>query len=89
VQYKGAPETVIATVAGEVEISFPSITAVRPLLESRAGSGRCGYQRQARVVAAVNTHGRRCRGCRLRTLTWHGVLAPAGVPKDIMRGLTR
>jgi tripartite-type tricarboxylate transporter receptor subunit TctC len=35
VPYKGSAETAIATAAGHIDISFPSVASVGPLLESR------------------------------------------------------
>lgn len=87
VQYKGATETVTATVAGEVDISFPSITAVRPLLESgRLRPLAVTSARRASLLPLIPTVDESGLPGYERS-TWHGVVAPAGVPKDIIASL--
>lgn len=87
VQYKGATETVTATVAGEVDISFPSITAVQPLLESgRLRPLAVTSANRASLLPSIPTVDESGLPGYERS-TWHGVLAPAGVPKDIIAPL--
>ncbi len=87
VQYKGATETVVATVAGEVDISFPSITAVRPLLESgRLRPLAVTSAKRALLLPSIPTVDESGLPGYERS-TWHGVLAPAGVPKGIIARL--
>jgi tripartite-type tricarboxylate transporter receptor subunit TctC len=87
VPYKGSAETAIATAAGHIEISFPSISSVGPLLD--AGKLR---------ALAVTSAKRNVLMPSLPTIsesgltgydrsTWFGVVAPAGVPRDIIARL--
>ncbi len=87
VPYKGATESVTAAVAGEVDFSFPSITAALPLMES--GKVR---------VLAVTSNKRAALLPQVPTIsesglpgfdrsTWHGLLAPAGTPREIVTTL--
>ncbi len=87
VPYKGGAESVVATAAGHVDVSFPSIPAALPLMN--AGKLR---------VLAVTSAERTSSMPSIRTLNesglrgydrsgWYGVLAPAGVPKGIIAQL--
>jgi tripartite-type tricarboxylate transporter receptor subunit TctC len=87
VPYKGSAETAIATAAGQIEISFPSISSIGPLLD--AGKLR---------ALAVTSAKRNVLMPSLPTIsesgltgydrsTWFGVAAPAGVPKSIITRL--
>lgn len=87
VPYKGAAESVIANAAGEVDLNFTSINTALPLLE-------VGKLRPLAVTSAKRSSSMPS----LPTLDesglsgydrvgWWGVLAPAGVPKDIIAQL--
>jgi len=87
VPYKGSMESAIATAAGQIEISFPSIASVGPLLD--AGKLR---------AIAVTSAKRALSMPSLPTISesglpgydrrsWFGVIAPAGVSKDIIARL--
>ncbi|MBI4191762.1 MAG: tripartite tricarboxylate transporter substrate binding protein [Betaproteobacteria bacterium] len=87
VPYKGSAGAVVATVAGEIPISFPSLSAALPLL----GTGKIR-------LLAVTSAKRSSLTPSIPTLdesgvpgydhtVWYGVLAPAAVPKDILAQL--
>ena len=87
VPYKGATESATAVVAGEVDFSFPSITAALPLMTS----GKV-------KVLAVTSNIRAALLPHVPTIsesglpgfdrsTWHGLLAPAGTPREIITTL--
>ena len=87
VPYKGISEGVVALASGQVDMIFASITAALPLLDTR------------RVKAlAVTTGKRTALAPEMPTLSesgvpgydrsgWYGVLAPAGVPREIVARL--
>ncbi|MBI3068913.1 MAG: tripartite tricarboxylate transporter substrate binding protein [Betaproteobacteria bacterium] len=87
VPYKGSADAAVATAAGEIDMSFPSITAALPLLQ--AGKFRAiavtGTKRASLLplIPALNESG--LPG--YDRVTWRGVLAPAGVPKNIIARL--
>lgn len=87
VPFKGSGESSVANAAGHVQMSFPSITAALPLLE--AGKLR---------LLAVTSLMRTSLMPTIPTLNesglpgydrsgWYGVLAPAGVPKNVVAQL--
>jgi tripartite-type tricarboxylate transporter receptor subunit TctC len=82
VPYKGATESVTATVAGEVDFSFPSITAALPLMESGrvrvlgvTSNKRAALLPQVPTISESGLPG-------FDRSTWHGLLAPAGTPRE-------
>jgi tripartite-type tricarboxylate transporter receptor subunit TctC len=82
VPYKGATEAVTATVAGEIDLSFPSITAALPLMHSGrvrvlavTSANRAALLPQVPTVSESGLPG-------FQRSTWHGLLAPAGVSKE-------
>jgi tripartite-type tricarboxylate transporter receptor subunit TctC len=84
VPYKGATDAVTATVAGEVDISFPSITAALPLMQSgRLRVLAVTSAKRATLLPAVPTVAESGLPGFQRS-TWHGLLAPAGVSKEIV-----
>lgn len=87
VPYKGATESVTATVAGEVDFSFPSLTAALPLMESgRVRVLGVTSNKRAALLPQVPTIGESGLPGFDRS-TWHGLLAPAGTPKEIITAL--
>lgn len=87
VPYKGGSESVIAAVTGEVDMGFPSIASVMPLLESgklRAlavlGTKRASFMPSIPTLDESGLPG-------YDRSTWYGMLAPAGVPKQIISRL--
>jgi tripartite-type tricarboxylate transporter receptor subunit TctC len=87
IPYKGISEGIVATAGGQADMIFASITAALPLLETR------------RVRALAVTTGKRTPlAPAMPTLHesgvpgydrsgWYGVLAPAGVPREIVTRL--
>jgi tripartite-type tricarboxylate transporter receptor subunit TctC len=87
VPYKGATESVTAAVAGEVDFSFPSITAALPLLESNkvkvlavTSNKRAALLPQVPTISESGLPG-------FDRSTWHGLLAPAGTTREIITTL--
>ena len=87
VPYKGASDHLIATAAGQLEMSIASVAAATPML--KVGKLRALAVTSAKRVSSVPA---------LPTLgesglpgfdyaSWFGVAAPAGVPKDIIARL--
>jgi tripartite-type tricarboxylate transporter receptor subunit TctC len=84
VPYKGATEAITATVTGEVDFSFPSITATLPLLDAgRVRILAVTSARRATLLPAVPTIAESGLAGFERS-TWHGLVAPAGVAKSIV-----
>ncbi len=87
VPYKGSTESSVATASGQIDMSFSVITAVKPLVD--AGKIRplavTGAKRAALMpsIPALNEAGLLGYNCP----TWFGVMAPAGVPKEIIARL--
>jgi tripartite-type tricarboxylate transporter receptor subunit TctC len=87
VPYKGSAESATATAAGQIEISFPSVASVAPLID--AGKLR---------AIAVTSSRRAVSFPNLPTVdesglpgydrrSWFGVIAPAGLSRDIIAQL--
>lgn len=87
VAYKGSTESAVATAAGQIDMSFGVITAMKPLVD--AGKVRplavTGLKRASFMpsIPTINESGLRGYNC----ATWFGVVAPAGVPKNIIARL--
>ncbi|MDO8596779.1 MAG: tripartite tricarboxylate transporter substrate binding protein [Sulfuricaulis sp.] len=84
VPYKGSADIVVAIAAGQIDMSFPSITVAQPLLD--AGKLKALALTSAKRMSSVPS---------IPTLdesglpgydryAWYGVAAPAGVPKTII-----
>jgi tripartite-type tricarboxylate transporter receptor subunit TctC len=84
VPYKGSPQAAAAVAGGEVDFAYPTYTSARPLLDAR----------RLRALA-VTTAKRSPFAPEVPTLhesgvtgydraAWYGVIAPAGLPKDIL-----
>jgi len=87
VRYKGVTEAVIATVSGEVDMSFPSITGALPLIQTgRIKVLAVTSARRAGLLPDVPTVGEAALPGFDRS-TWHGFVAPIGVPRDIVVNL--
>jgi len=87
VPYKGGSDAVIATAGGDVDMTFNSVPAVLPLLTAnRLRSIAVTSAKRAQALPAVPTIAE--SGLPGYDLSgWFGVLAPAGVPKDIVARL--
>lgn len=84
VPYKGGADNVIATASGQVDMSFASIPSLLPLLE--AGKVRplaVTSAKRASLLPKLPTIDESGLSGYDRS-SWQGVLAPAGVPKEIV-----
>lgn len=87
VAYKGSTESVVATAAGQIDMSFGVITAMKPLVDAGktrplavTGAKRASFMPSIPTISEAGLPGYRCA-------TWFGVVAPAGVPKEIIARL--
>lgn len=87
VPYKGASESVVATASGDVDMSYPSISASLPLVNAgRLRVLAVTSTRRAALLPAVPTLDESgLRG--YESTTWYGMSAPAGVSRDIITRL--
>ena len=87
VPYKGTSDSVVATAAGQIEMSFNSVTGTLALLEARKlrPLGLTSAKRSPLLPAIPTLAEAGVAG--YDRSTWYGVLAPAGVPKDIIARL--
>ncbi len=87
VPYKGGSDAVVATAGGEVDMTFNSIPAVLPLLTAnKLRAIAVTSAKRAQVLPLVPTIAE--SGLPRYDLSgWFGMLAPAGVPKDIVARL--
>jgi tripartite-type tricarboxylate transporter receptor subunit TctC len=82
VPYKGSADSAIATAAGQIEMSFPSVVALLPLQE--AGKLRAlavTSAKRASLLPSIPTLDESGLTGYDRT-TWWGVVAPTGVSRD-------
>ena len=84
VPYKGGSESVVATAAGHVDTNFPTVTSALPLLEAGklrplavTSSQRASLIPSTPTLAEAGLPG-------YDYSVWFSMLAPAGVPKDII-----
>lgn len=87
VPYKGSADSAIATAAGQIEMSYPSVASVGPLMESGkirviavTGPKRASALPSVPTISEAGLPG-------YERTTWFGVTAPAGVSKDIIARL--
>ena len=87
VPYKGSADSAIATAAGQIEMSYPSVASVGPLMESGkirviavTGPKRASALPSVQTISEAGLPG-------YERTTWFGVTAPAGVSKDIIARL--
>jgi tripartite-type tricarboxylate transporter receptor subunit TctC len=87
VPFKGSADSAIATASGQIEISYPAVNALLPLMD--AGKLRAlavtGMKRTA-ILPNVPTMNESGLTGYERT-TWWCVVAPAATPKDVMAKL--
>jgi tripartite-type tricarboxylate transporter receptor subunit TctC len=86
VPYKGAPEAATAVAAGEIDVGFPSVTGALPLFA--AGKLRpiaVTSATRSSLLPAVPTMEE--SGLHYQRGGWNGVLAPSGVPKEVITRL--
>jgi tripartite-type tricarboxylate transporter receptor subunit TctC len=84
VPYKGGADNVVAAASGQVDMSFASIPSLLPLLEARkirpvavTSAKRASLLPSLPTIAESGFPG-------YDRSSWQGVLAPAGVPKDVV-----
>lgn len=87
VPFKGAPEAATAVAAGEIDVGFPSVTPALPLLAAgRLRALAVSSASRSSLLPSVPTMDESgLRG--YQRAGWNGVLAPAGVPTDIVARL--
>lgn len=87
VPYKGGADAVVATASGEVDMSFNSIPAVLPLLNGGRlrALGVTGSKRSVSLPAVPTLDEAGIPGYDISG--WFGMLAPAGVPREIVAQL--
>lgn len=87
VPYRGPPEATTAVISGEVDVNFPSVTGALPLIETgRLKALAVSSAKRAPTLPSVPTLDEAGLTGYERT-GWNGVLAPAGVPKEIIARL--
>jgi len=84
VPYKGTGPAVTALLSGEVDLYFATVPAALPLVEAKklralgvTSARRSPLMRDVPAIAEAGLKG-------YETSTWHGVLAPAATPADIV-----
>jgi len=87
VPYRGPPEATTALIAGEVDVNFPSVTGALPFIKTgRIKVLAVSSAKRSPSLPAVPTLSEAGLTGYERT-GWNGVLAPAGVPKEIIARL--
>ncbi len=87
VPYKGSAESSMATAAGQIEISFPAVSAVGPLLETgKLRALAVTGSKRSSLLPAIPTISESGLTGYDRT-TWWGVVGPAGMSRDIVARL--
>ena len=87
VAYKGATEMAVGTAANEIEMSFPSVPAALPLMDSNKVRGLAVTSaKRISVLPSMPTLDESGLRGYDRSL-WYGMVAPAGVPKNIITRL--
>ncbi|HEV7820827.1 MAG TPA: tripartite tricarboxylate transporter substrate binding protein [Burkholderiales bacterium] len=84
VPYKGTGPAVTALLSGEVDLYFATVPAALPLVEAKklralgvTSARRAALMRDVPAIAEAGLKG-------YETSTWHGILAPAGTPPEIV-----
>ena len=87
VPYKGTGPAVTALLSGEVDLYFATVPAALPLVEAKklralgvTSARRSALMRDVPAIAEAGLKG-------YETSTWHGILAPAATPADIVAKL--
>ena len=87
IPYRGAPEATTAVISGEVDINFPSVTGALPFVKTgRLKALAVSSAQRAPTLPSVPTLSESGLTGYERA-GWNGVLAPAGVPKEIIARL--
>jgi len=87
VPFKGSADSILAVASGEIDMSFPSVTAAQPLVEAGRlrGLAVTGAKRMPSVPSLPTLDESGLKG--FDRTAWYGVSAPAGVPKPIVARL--
>jgi tripartite-type tricarboxylate transporter receptor subunit TctC len=87
VAYKGGAENVLATVAGEIEMTYGSLVASVSFINAgrMRALGITGTKRSALIPSVPTISEAGLPG--YDSTAWYGILAPAGVPKRIITQL--
>jgi len=87
VPYKGGAENVLAALTGETELTFGSLVASVPFINSKRlrALGITGTNRSELIPSVPTISEAGLRG--YESTAWYGLLAPAGVPKPIISQL--
>ncbi len=87
VPYKGTGPAVTALLSGEVDLYFATVPAALPLVEAKklralgvTSARRSALMRDVPAIAEAGLKG-------YETSTWHGILAPAATPAEIVTKL--
>jgi tripartite-type tricarboxylate transporter receptor subunit TctC len=87
IPYRGGGPAVIATVAGEVDIYTGAVPSVTPFIKSGRLKGLAvSSDRRASALPDVPTT-KEAGVPSLNTLSWNGILAPAGTPPQLIQWL--
>lgn len=87
VAYKGGAENVLATVAGEIEVTYGSLVASVPFINADRlrALGITGTKRSPLIPSVPTISEAGLPG--YNSIAWYGVMAPAGVPNRIVTQL--
>lgn len=89
VPYKGGAEGAVATAADQVQMTYASITAVLPLIDSgRLRALAVTSAKRAALMPQVPTIAESGLSDYDRS-TWYGVVVPTGVPREIISRLNK
>jgi tripartite-type tricarboxylate transporter receptor subunit TctC len=87
IPYRGPPEATTALISGEVDINFPSVTGALPFIETgRLKALAVSSAKRSSTLPLVPTLDE-AGLTGYERLGWNGVLAPTGVPKEIIARL--
>ena len=84
VPYKGAAQSQLDVVAGNIDFATPTVTSASPQLQGGTVTGACANrQRAAAGLSDVPTF--KDLGYKLEATNWFGLAGPAGLPKEIVQ----
>src|SRR6201992_2892290 len=82
VPYKGAAQSQLDVVAGNIDFAAPTVTSAPPQLQGGTGTA-LAQTGSARLADYPNVPTFKDLGYRLEATNWFGLAAPAGLPKEI------